>query len=50
MISGIIEVEYLEIRDSNSLLNFENWEDSKEVFVSFAGHIDGVRLIDNVRF
>lgn len=50
MISGILEVEYLEIRDSNSLLNFENWEDSKEVFVSFAGHIDGVRLIDNVRF
>ncbi|MDB4089579.1 pantoate--beta-alanine ligase [Flavobacteriales bacterium] len=50
MISGILEVEYLEIRDSNSLLNFEKWEDSEEVFVSFAGHIDGVRLIDNVRF
>ena len=50
MISGILEVEYLEIRDSNSLLNFEKWEDCEEVFVSFAGHIDGVRLIDNVRF
>jgi pantoate--beta-alanine ligase len=50
MISGILDVEYLEIRDANSLLNFENWEDCKEVFVSFAGHIDGVRLIDNVRF
>ncbi len=50
MISGILKVEYLEIRDSNSLLNFEKWEDCEEVFVSFAGHIDGVRLIDNVRF
>jgi pantoate--beta-alanine ligase len=50
MISGILDVEYLEIRDANSLLNFENWEDCNEVFVSFAGHIDGVRLIDNVRF
>lgn len=50
MISGILDVEYLEIRDANSLLNFKKWEDSKEVFVSFAGHIDGVRLIDNVRF
>ncbi|MEN8928997.1 MAG: pantoate--beta-alanine ligase [Flavobacteriales bacterium] len=50
MISGILEVEYLEIRDANSLLNFENWSENREVFVSFAGHIDGVRLIDNVRF
>lgn len=50
MISGILEVEYLEIRDANSLLNFGKWDDCEEVFVSFAGHIDGVRLIDNVRF
>ena len=50
MIQGILDVEYLEIRDSQSLLEFENWEDCDEVFVSFAGTIDGVRLIDNVRF
>ena len=50
MISGILDVEYLEIRDANSLLSFEKWEDCEEIFVSFAGTIDGVRLIDNVRF
>ncbi|MGB1039580.1 MAG: pantoate--beta-alanine ligase [Flavobacteriales bacterium] len=50
MIQGILDVEYLEIRDSKSLLEFENWEDCDEIFVSFAGTIDGVRLIDNVRF
>ena len=50
MIQGILDVEYLEIRDSESLLEFENWENCDEIFVSFAGTIDGVRLIDNVRF
>ena len=50
MIQGILEVEYLEIRDSNTLLEIVDWDGKNEVFVSFAGIIDGVRLIDNVRF
>lgn len=50
MIQGILEVEYLEIRDGNTLMEINHWEDASEVFVSFAGMIDGVRLIDNIRF
>lgn len=50
MIQGILEVEYLEIRDGDSLKEIENWNNENEVFVSFAGMIDGVRLIDNIRF
>ena len=50
MIQGILEVEYLEIRDSVTLLEFESWDDCEEIFVSFAGMIDEVRLIDNIRF
>lgn len=50
MIQGILEVEYLEIRDADSFNKIQQWNDSNEVFVSFAGMIDGVRLIDNVRF
>lgn len=50
MIQGILEVEYLEIRDGNTLMEINRWEDASEMFVSFAGMIDGVRLIDNIRF
>ena len=50
MIQGILEVEYLEIRDAETLKNITSWENNNGVFVSFAGMIDGVRLIDNIRF
>ena len=50
MIQGILDVEYLEIRDAETLKEIKNWDAKNGVFVSFAGTIDGVRLIDNVRF
>ncbi len=50
MIEGILEVEYLEIRDAETLKEISNWEENRGVFVSFAGTIEGVRLIDNIRF
>lgn len=50
MIQGILEVEYFEIRDAETLKEINSWDDENGIFVSFAGVIDGVRLIDNVRF
>jgi pantoate--beta-alanine ligase len=50
MIQGILEIEYLEIRDADTLKEIENWDNKNGVFVSFAGTIDGIRLIDNIRF
>lgn len=50
MIQGILEVEYLEVRDAKTLKEIADWNSQNGVFVSFAGMIDGVRLIDNIRF
>ena len=50
LISGILEIEYLEIRDADTLLEFNSKENCSQVFVCFAGNIAGVRLIDNVIF
>lgn len=50
MISGILEIEYLEIRNAQTLLELNSKEDCEEVFVCFAGNISGVRLIDNIIF
>ena len=50
MIQGILEVEYLEIRDAETLEKITDWNNENGVFVSFAGTIEGVRLIDNICF
>lgn len=50
MIQGILEVEYLEIRDAETLEELRAKNKNNGVFISFAGTIDGVRLIDNIRF
>lgn len=50
MIEGILEVEYLEVRDAKTLREVSDWDNFNGTFVSFAGMIDGVRLIDNIRF
>ena len=50
MIEGILEVEYLEVRDAKTLKEVKDWNNVNGNFVSFAGMIDGVRLIDNIRF
>lgn len=50
MIQGILEVEYLEIRDAETLGKITDWNNENGVFVSFAGTIEGVRLIDNICF
>ncbi len=49
MIEGIMDVEYLEIRDAETLKEITSWTENNGVFISFAGTIDGVRLIDNIR-
>ncbi len=50
MIQGILDVEYLEIRDAENLGLIADWNNQNGVFVSFAGTIEGVRLIDNICF
>ena len=50
MIEGILDVEYLEVRDAKTLKEVKDWNNVNGNFVSFAGMIDGVRLIDNIRF
>lgn len=50
MIEGILEVEYLDFRDAETLEPLNELHNNGRVFLSFAGYIDGVRLIDNVRF
>lgn len=50
MIEGIVEVEYLDFRDAESLNPIKEFEDGQGIFLSFAGYLEGVRLIDNVRF
>lgn len=44
-----IHIEYIEIRDSESLLPVNNIEDHKQVSLFIAGFIGEIRLIDNVR-
>ena len=50
MVSGIMKVEYLEIRNAETLYEFNDKKDCTTIFVCFAGTISGVRLIDNVLF
>lgn len=46
MIEGILEVEYLEFRNSQTLQLIKE-EEMDSFIICFAGYIDGVRLIDN---
>jgi pantoate--beta-alanine ligase len=48
MIDGILEVEYLEFRNANTLQLIKKDEEMDSFVICFAGYIDGVRLIDNI--
>ena len=48
MIEGILEVEYLEFRNADTLQLIEEDEEVDSFLICFAGYIDGVRLIDNI--
>jgi pantoate--beta-alanine ligase len=48
MVEGILEVEYLEFRNANTLQLIAEDEEMDSFLVCFAGYIDGVRLIDNI--
>lgn len=50
MIDGILDVEYLEFRDAQTLQEINAFKKGQTIFLSFAGFIDEVRLIDNIRF
>ncbi len=45
-----IEVEYLEIVDSNTLLELKNINKVQEISICIAAHVGAVRLIDNISF
>lgn len=48
MIEGILEVEYLEFRNANTLQLIKEDEEMDGFLVCFAGYIEDVRLIDNI--
>ncbi len=50
LIDGILDVEYLEFRNADTLEEITELKKGVHVFLSFAGYIDEVRLIDNIRF
>lgn len=50
ILEGLIEVEYLEFRDAETLVKIEEFKENQLIFLSFAGYLEEVRLIDNIRF
>lgn len=50
MLKGMVQVEYLEFRDAETLEVINDNTKQSEVFLSFAGYLEGIRLIDNIRF
>lgn len=44
----LIDVEYLEIIDSESLIKIDNWSETKSAIVCVAAKVGKIRLIDNV--
>lgn len=48
MMEGILEVEYLEFRNADTLQLIQEDEEMDSFIICFAGYIDGVRLIDNL--
>ena len=47
--SGLNNIEYLEVRDSNSLNQTKNIRNGKKLRVFIAAYVGGVRLIDNYK-
>ncbi len=50
MLKNIMQTEYLEFRTADTLEEYEHLKDGDNVFLSYAGVIEGVRLIDNIVF
>jgi pantoate--beta-alanine ligase len=42
-------VEYVDVVDAETLLQFEDWQDVEHAVVCIAAYIGTVRLIDNIR-
>lgn len=50
MLKNIMETEYLEFRTADTLEEYDHLSTGDNVFLSYAGVIEGVRLIDNIVF
>jgi pantoate--beta-alanine ligase len=46
----LLEVEYFEIVDSETLESIKEWDQSKNIRACIAVHVGNIRLIDNIRF
>jgi len=44
-----LKLEYFEIVDDFSLQSVKNWTDSQNITACIVAHIEGVRLIDNIK-
>lgn len=47
--SGFSKIDYFSFHDAHNLQPVQEWDGRQKIVVLFAGFIDGVRLIDNLR-